>query len=64
VVLTTHDIDLAAKHATRIAVLHGGSVVADGPPADVLTSELLSAVYRCRIDVGRHPIDGRPVIFR
>ena len=64
VVLTTHDIDLAAKHATRIVVLETGVVAADGAPMDVLTSDLLSRVYRCPIEVGRHPVDGRPVIFR
>ena len=64
VVLTTHDIDLAAKHASRIVVLHHGVVVAHGDPDHVLTADLLSEVYGCRIEVGRHPIDGHPVIYR
>ena len=64
VVLTTHDIDLASKHASRIVVLDAGAVAADGTPSEVLTAELLSNVYRCRIEVGRHPVDGRPIIYR
>ena len=64
VVLTTHDIDLASKHASRIVVLDAGTVAADGTALEVLTAELLSNVYRCRIEVGRHPVDGRPIIYR
>lgn len=32
----THDVDLAARHATRILLLRGGRLVADGPPAELL----------------------------
>jgi energy-coupling factor transport system ATP-binding protein len=35
-VVATHDVELAAAMATRIVMLAGGEVVADGHPADVL----------------------------
>lgn len=43
--LVLHDIELAAKYADRILVMHEGAIVAEGTPQDVITSELLSAVY-------------------
>ena len=49
VVVVLHDLDLAAAYADRVVVMSGGAAVADGPPDRVLTSSLLSDVYR-------HPI--------
>jgi len=58
VVVVLHDLGLAAAYADRVVVLHGGGVVADGPPAEVMTGELLSAVYGCAIETLRHPETG------
>ena len=42
-VLSTHDMDLAARIADRIAVLKDGSVIASGPPRDLFyDADLLS----------------------
>jgi energy-coupling factor transport system ATP-binding protein len=35
-VVATHDVELAAAVATRVVMLAGGEVIADGTPADVL----------------------------
>ncbi|WP_372495546.1 hypothetical protein [Saccharopolyspora soli] len=35
-----HDLNVAASACDRLAVLSGGSLVATGRPADVLTSEV------------------------
>ena len=42
VVLATHDVELAARCATRVVVLGDGDVVADGPGADVLAGSLFA----------------------
>jgi len=42
VVLATHDVELAARCATRVIVLGGGEVVADGPGRDVLSGSLFA----------------------
>ena len=42
VVLATHDVELAARCATRVVVLGGGEVVADGPARDVLSGSLFA----------------------
>jgi len=54
VVVVLHDLSLAAAYADRICVLSHGSVRADGPPAEVLTSELLTEVYAHPVDVVEH----------
>jgi len=64
-----HDLDQAAVVADDVVLLADGRVRAAGPPADVLTAELLTEVYGIRIEVdhdlrtgalrtrpvGRHP---------
>ncbi|WP_122818476.1 heme ABC transporter ATP-binding protein [Nocardioides pantholopis] len=60
VVVVLHDLSLAAAYADRICVLARGRVRADGPPADVLTGELLTEVYGHPVDVIEH--DGTLVV--
>lgn len=45
VILTIHDLALAARIADRILILDQGKVVADGPPAVALTATTLREVY-------------------
>ena len=42
VVAVLHDIGLALHHATRMVVVDGGRIVADGVPADVLPAAALA----------------------
>jgi energy-coupling factor transport system ATP-binding protein len=42
VILATHDVELAARCATRVIVLGGGEVVADGPARQVLSGSLFA----------------------
>lgn len=54
VVVVLHDLSVAAAFADRVCVLSQGRVRADGPPAEVLTAELLSDVYEHPVDVIEH----------
>src|SRR5262249_27888783 len=45
VVLTLHDLSLAARACDRLLVLHAGRVVADGPPRTALTPEVLRQAF-------------------
>lgn len=40
--LATHDIELAARCATRVLVLGAGEAVADGPAREVLSGSLFA----------------------
>ncbi|MGW1147181.1 ABC transporter ATP-binding protein [Streptomyces sp. NPDC002454] len=61
-VVALHDLNLAAAFCDRLCVLAAGRVVALGPPAEVLTPELLSSVYRVDAEVGAHPRTGTPYV--
>ena len=51
VVVVLHDLPLAAAYANRVALMAQGTVVADGEPASVFSSEQLSAVYGVEVEV-------------
>ncbi len=45
VIMISHDINIAAKYADEIIMLHGGSIYAVGTPGEVITEENLRTVY-------------------
>ncbi|MBV1851994.1 ABC transporter ATP-binding protein [Catellatospora tritici] len=51
VLATMHDLSVAGEYADRLVLLADGRVAADGPPAQVLTEELLARHYRARVRV-------------
>jgi iron complex transport system ATP-binding protein len=51
IVLSTHDPDHALMVASRVAVIADGGLRAIGLPQDVVTGELLSAIYRTDVRV-------------
>jgi iron complex transport system ATP-binding protein len=63
VISVLHDLNLAAKYSDRTVVLSQGTVVADGSPAEVLTSDLLTEVYRHPMTVVPHPLRVGPLIL-
>jgi len=48
VIVSLHDLGLAARHCTRLILLAGGRIVADGPPAEVLTLDRMARVFGIR----------------
>ncbi|MDX6323103.1 MAG: ferric hydroxamate transport system ATP-binding protein [Propionibacteriaceae bacterium] len=56
--LVLHDLGQAAAVADQVVLLNDGEVVAAGTPAEVLTSDLLSAVYEIAIEVQIEPATG------
>ncbi|MBW1600645.1 ABC transporter ATP-binding protein [Streptomyces sp. JJ66] len=63
VVMVLHDLAHAARFAERIVALRDGRVVADGPPKEVVTSELLADVLDVAGRVGQDPEGGWPVCY-
>lgn len=60
VLVASHDLNLAAGSADRIALLKAGELVATGPPAEVLSEANVEATYGA--PVRRLDVDSRPVI--
>ncbi|MGP4114292.1 ABC transporter ATP-binding protein [Streptomyces sp. 4N509B] len=56
--LVLHDLDQAAAVADDVVLLVDGRVAAAGPPATVMTPELLTRAYGIDVDVSRHPVSG------
>lgn len=63
VVVVLHDLGLAAAYADRVAVLDGGRLAAVGRPRDILTTDLLTTVYRHPVEVIDHPVTGAQLIL-
>jgi iron complex transport system ATP-binding protein len=60
VILTLHDLNLAARFADRVLVLSEGKLVVDGPADAALAPDILSKVYG--VAVRRHEGEGGPLI--
>ena len=52
VILTLHDLTLAAEHADAVLILHQGRLLAHGAPRDVLTPDTINRAFdvTARID--------------
>lgn len=48
VIVSLHDLGLAARWCSRLIVIDKGAVIADGPPRDVLTPALLHETFGIR----------------
>ncbi|MEU8773448.1 ABC transporter ATP-binding protein [Streptomyces sp. NPDC048606] len=57
-VVALHDLNLAARYCDHIVVLDHGRVAAAGSPEEVLTPDLIEAVYGVRALVDREPATG------
>ncbi len=53
VVTVTHNLNLAARYASRVALLRAGSLAAEGPPGEILTPDLLEEVFGWPVAVER-----------
>ena len=62
VLAVTHDLNLAARVADRLAVLRGGALEALGSPREVLTPALLERAFGLRAAVADHPEADAPLV--
>jgi len=58
-VLSTHDLNLAAALCDTLVLLRDGRILACGPTDEVLTPDTVRSLYRVDADVARHPRLGR-----
>ncbi len=56
VVVTLHDLGLALRMADRVLVLANGALLADGPPAEALSAQVIAQAYgvEARVLAGAH----------
>ena len=63
VIAALHELSLAARFCSRLIMLSGGLVVADGCPSEVLTSRLIQEVFGVTVSVVHDPESGTPAII-
>ncbi|MCY9784541.1 ABC transporter ATP-binding protein [Nocardiopsis sp. EMB25] len=63
IVAVLHDLAQAARFATRLVMMSGGRVVADGLPEDVVTARLVGEVFGLACDVVPDPRTRTPLVI-
>ncbi|GAA2726257.1 MULTISPECIES: ABC transporter ATP-binding protein [Streptomyces] len=61
-VAVLHDLNQAARYATHLIAMRDGKVVAAGPPAQIVTAELVEEVFGVRCQVIDDPQSGTPLV--
>jgi iron complex transport system ATP-binding protein len=62
VLLVSHQLNLVARFADRLVLLHRGRIAAAGTVADVMRAEILEQVYAWPLVVTRDPAVGAPAL--
>ncbi len=62
VVLVLHDLNQAARYSDHLIAMKDGAVVAEGPPADVVTEDLVREVFGLDCRVVPDPVTGTPMV--
>ncbi len=62
-ILVTHDLGLAAEHASRVILLAAGRVLASGPPHEVLSRQSLEETFGTQVELIVNPRTGVPHAF-
>ena len=63
VLLVSHQLNLVARFADTIVLLHRGRVAAAGTPADVMRASVLEDVYEWPLLITRDPAVGAPALL-
>jgi iron complex transport system ATP-binding protein len=63
ILVVSHQLNLVARFAQRVVLLHAGTVAAAGAPADVMRGDVLERVYEWPLVVTRDPAVGAPALL-
>jgi iron complex transport system ATP-binding protein len=62
VVCVLHDLNLACRYAHHLVAMKEGRIVAEGPPAEVITAEHVAEVFDLEARVVPDPVSGTPMV--
>jgi len=62
VVMVLHDLNLAARYAGNLVAMRRGRIAASGPPAEVLTEDMLREVFELEACIATDPVAGTPLV--
>ncbi|MGQ0630063.1 MAG: ABC transporter ATP-binding protein [Sporichthyaceae bacterium] len=63
VVLVLHDLNQAARYSHHLIAMRQGRIIAEGPPAEVVTEELVAQVFGLPCKVITDPVSGTPMVI-
>ena len=63
ILVVSHQLNLVARFADRVVLLHRGAVAASGSPSDVMRGDVLEQVYEWPLVVTRDPAVGAPALL-
>ncbi|WP_189110017.1 ABC transporter ATP-binding protein [Streptomyces camponoticapitis] len=62
VVIVLHDLNQAARYADHLVAMKEGRIVAEGPPSEVVTADLVRQVFGLHSVVVPDPVTGSPLV--
>jgi iron complex transport system ATP-binding protein len=63
VVMVLHDLHLASRYADHLVAMRSGTIVAAGPPTEIVTSDLVREVFGLDAQVISDPLTGTPLVL-
>src|SRR5476649_314787 len=61
-VVVLHDLNHACRYASHLVAMRGGRIVAQGPPAAIVTAQLVEQVFGLRCIIIDDPVSHTPLI--
>ena len=62
VVMVLHDLNQAARYSHHLLAMRDGNVVAEGPPKDVVTADMVRQVFGIHSRILTDPVTGTPLV--
>ncbi|MET8556512.1 ABC transporter ATP-binding protein [Streptomyces sp. NPDC004959] len=63
IVMVLHDLDQACRYADHVIAMKSGRIVAQGPPAEVVTEAIVEDVFGLRCRVTTDPVSHTPLVI-
>ncbi len=63
IVAVLHDLNMACRYANHLIAMRDGTIVAEGPPVDVITRELVRVVFDLDAHIIPDPLTGTPLVL-
>jgi iron complex transport system ATP-binding protein len=62
IVIVLHDLNLACRYGDHLVAMKAGAIVAEGPPAEVITVETVQTVFGMSCEILPDPVSGTPMV--
>lgn len=62
-IMVLHDLNHACRYATHLIVMRDGQILAQGPPADIVTADLVAAAFDVPCRIIADPETGTPLVI-